>query len=144
MGRCEILPSFSRRGGTRRVTGWFEFLSLLLHIPQKNHRRDDHAGQTRAVGRGDYKVRRGNKGQEFESLNLHCVGGCFCRGSVGSVEPRVAQLLELLVGRPTEPCIFTGGAERSTGRRDELRAGGIRVKDRPTALFDRFLRRAAS
>src|SRR5215467_7889598 len=105
MDRCEILPSISRRGGTRSVTGWFEFLSLLLDVPQKNHRCDDHAGQIRAVGRGDYKLRRRNEGQELESLNLHSVGGCFCGGWVGRVEPRVAQLLELLVGRPAEPRI---------------------------------------
>ncbi len=71
----------------------------------------------RAVRGRDDELRGRHVGHRLERALLHVLGDLLLVGHRRRVEPGVAQLLELRVGRPAEPRLLAGAAQRRVQRR---------------------------
>src|SRR3954469_23353818 len=79
---------------------------LLFHVPQQVDRGDDEPADVGAVrGRQDELAGRDDR-HEFEGPFLHSLGRRLGFRRRLRVEPRLAQLFHLRVGRPAEPCLL--------------------------------------
>src|SRR5438552_18475981 len=73
-------------------------------------------------------------------MGLHVAADLLLRLEVGRLEPGLAQGLHLGIGRPAEPGLRAGAADRDVGAgRDVPEAAEIGIEDIPAAMLDRLL-----
>ncbi len=101
-------------------------------------------GDVRAIGRRQDELPGRNERHELERAPLHRVAAFFELAAIGRVEPGFAQLLELRIGRPAEPRLVAGAADREVDRRiHHVGTDEPGVEDVPAAFLRRLPHRAA-
>src|SRR6185312_4181439 len=119
-------------------------ISGLLHVPEQVGRREDAALDVFSVGSLGLEHPGRDVGHGLERALLELHGELFAGVEVGRLDPRSAQLLDLVVLGPAEPGAVAVRPQSLVDRRVEhVRADPAGAEHVPPALGRRLLRGAA-